>query len=71
MKTIAEALEEKRLKDENGPWVPACGGTEKPFIVNGRRLQYLWQPSTGKHAYIDLDVDIFLTEMEVSYLFNY
>ena len=29
---------------------------------SGRRLQYLWQPSTGKHAYIDVDQDIILSD---------
>ena len=38
--------------------VPACGGTETPFTVNGRRWIYCWQPSTGRHCYLDLDTDI-------------
>ena len=33
-------------------WVPACGGTEAPFTTRtGRRLLYMWNPTTGEHAY--------------------
>ena len=46
-------------------WFPASGGTETPFMTrNGRRLLYVWQPSTGAHAYLDLDTDIILTDAE-------
>lgn len=48
-----------------GNWVPACGGTEQPFRTRtGRRVQYCWQPSTGRHAYLDCDTDIILTQSE-------
>jgi hypothetical protein len=50
---------------KQGNWFPACGGTEQPFTTRtGRRLQYCWQPSTGNHAYLDLDTDIILTDDE-------
>lgn len=46
-------------------WVPASGGTELPFKSrSGKRLQYVWQPSTGQHAYLDLDSDIILSDEE-------
>jgi hypothetical protein len=46
-------------------WVPACGGTEVPFYTRtGKRLLYCWQRSTGRHAYIDVDTDIVLTDDE-------
>ena len=49
----------------NDNWVPACGGLETPFTSrSGKRLLYCWQPSTGKHAYLDLDSDIILTQDE-------
>lgn len=38
--------------------IPACGGTETPFTVKGRRWLYCWQPSTGRHCYLDLDNDV-------------
>ncbi len=67
MQTIAEMLDERTRKAEQGPWVPACGGTEVPFNTRtGRRLLYCWQPSTGNHAYLDLGSDIFLTDEEAS-----
>lgn len=63
--TLADLLRMKQEKDEQGPWVPACGGTEVPFLTRTRRrLQYLWQPSTGRHAYIDCDTDILLSDEE-------
>lgn len=37
--------------------VPACGGKEKPFLVNGRRWLYCWCKETGEHVYLDLDND--------------
>lgn len=64
-KTVAELLEEKQKKDEQGNWVPACNGTETPFITkSGRRLLYCWQPSTGRHAYLDCQTDLILTDQE-------
>lgn len=53
-------------KDKSqGDWFPACGGTETPFTSrSGLRLLYVWQPATGRHAYLNLDTDIILTERE-------
>jgi hypothetical protein len=51
----------------NDNWIPACGGAEEPFRSrSGRRLLYCWQPSTGRHAYLDLDSDIILSDEEAS-----
>jgi len=64
-KTLTEMLDERDAKAREGNWVPACNGTETPFFTRtGRRLQYLWQPSTGRHAYIDCDTDIILSDDE-------
>lgn len=42
-------------------WVPACGGTEAPFIArSGARLLYCFNPRLRKHAYINLDNDMLL-----------
>jgi len=50
---------------EQGNWFPACGGTEQPFVTRrGFRLLYCWQPSTGRHAYVNLDSDIVLSDEE-------
>jgi len=50
---------------ENGNWYPACGGTEIPFYTRtGVRLLYCWQPSTGKHAYLNLETDLILSDEE-------
>lgn len=61
--TLSDLLRMRQEKAENGPWVPASNGTETPFITrNRRRLQYVWQPSTGKHAYYDCDQDLILSD---------
>lgn len=55
----------RQAKLDNGAWYPACGGSEVAFTSRGgHRLLYCWQPSTGRHAYINLDTDIMLTDEE-------
>lgn len=50
-------------KDDN--WIPANNRTEVPFKTRtGKTLLYCYQPSTGKHAYLDYDNDIILTDEE-------
>lgn len=67
MMNVAEILDARQKAAEQGNWIPACGGTEVPFTTRtGRRLLYCWQPSTGRHAYLDLSTDYFLTDEESS-----
>lgn len=67
MTTMAELLEKKRKSDEQGDWVPACAGTEKPFWTKtNRKLLYCYQPSTGRHAYLDCQTDLILTDEEAA-----
>jgi len=48
-----------------GSWIPACGGTEVPFRTRtGRTLLYCWQPSSGRHAYLNVATDLILTDEE-------
>ena len=64
---LAEALALKTAKAEQGNWYPACGRTEEPFYArSGRRLLYCYQPSTGKHAYLDCDTDLILSDEEAN-----
>jgi len=64
-KNVAQMIEEKVKKAEQGVWLPANGGSETPFFTrSGRRVLYCWQPSTGKHSYLDCDTDIILTDEE-------
>jgi hypothetical protein len=64
-KTVTEILADRQQKAEQGNWIPACGGTEEPFYTRtGRRLLYCWQPSTGRHAYLDLGTDLILSDSE-------
>lgn len=51
-----------------GNWFPANGGTEVPFLTRSRRrLLYVWQPSTGNHAYLDCDSDLILSDEEAEF----
>jgi hypothetical protein len=62
---LVEELEKRAAKAAQGNWIPACGGTEVPFKSrSGKRLLYCYQPATGKHAYLDMDSDVFLTDEE-------
>lgn len=64
-KTVAEILDERRAKAEQGNWVPACGGTEVPFTTRGGlRLLYCYQATTGRHAYLNVETDIILSDEE-------
>lgn len=48
-------------------WVAACGGTETPFRTRtGRMLFYMWNRTTGEHAYYDVERDVFLSHEEAS-----
>jgi hypothetical protein len=63
--TLEQAIIKDNARRENGTWYPACGGTELPFTSrSGARLQYMFQPSTRRHAYYNLDTDLFLTDAE-------
>ncbi len=65
MMNVAEALKAADEKRKNGNWYPASGGTEQPFVTRTRRrLLYVFQPSTGRHAYLDLDQDVVLDDTE-------
>jgi hypothetical protein len=65
--TVAEKLECEIARRENGAWVPGCGGTEVPFITRtGHRVLYCWQPSTGRHAYLNCDGDMIIPDSELS-----
>jgi hypothetical protein len=65
MKTVADLLREKAERDSQGNWFPANGGTETAFITRNRfRLLYCYQPSTGRHAYLNCDTDIILSDEE-------
>jgi hypothetical protein len=46
-------------------WVPACGGRETPFLIEGQRLLYCFNPATGQHAYYSLDRDLILEHDEL------
>jgi hypothetical protein len=67
--SIASYLDRLDAWKAEGHWVPAAGGTEVPFRTRGgARLLYCWQPRSGRHAYMDCDSDIILTDEEAQNL---
>lgn len=66
IQTVAEKLDAADQRREQGNWVIACGGTEQPFVTcAGYRVQYLYQPNTGRHSYIDLGTDILVDDADL------
>lgn len=62
---VAQGLAAIEAWKNQGDWVPANGGTETPFLTRtGRTLLYCWQPRTGRHAYLDMGVDLILSDEE-------
>jgi hypothetical protein len=62
---LTELLKKNEEKIANGDRFPANGGTETPFVSrSGKKLLYVWRPVDGKHAYLDCDSDIILTDEE-------
>lgn len=54
-------------RESDAHWIPGCGGTESPFKSrSGRVLLYMWNTSTGEHAYYDVNVDVFLDNEEAA-----
>ena len=68
MQTIDEAIKAQEARKAQGNWVPACGGTEQPFTMSRVRLLYCYQPSSGRHAYLNLDTDTNMSDEEVEAL---
>jgi hypothetical protein len=63
--TLVDMLNAVDEAKDQGDWQPANGGSEVPFTTrSGKRLLYCWQPTTGRHAYLDMDSDIILTDEE-------
>lgn len=62
-----ESAYQKLVAERADAWLPACGGTEKPFTSrSGRELLYCYNPKLGKHAYLDCGTDIILTDEEAA-----
>jgi hypothetical protein len=53
----------------DGYWEPACGGTETPFKTRaGATLLYVYNPVLHKHAYLNVETDLLLSDDEASAL---
>ena len=56
---------ERAIAGNLDTWVPACGGTETPFHTRGGRvLLYCFNPQQHRHAYLDQQDDVILTDEE-------
>lgn len=65
METLTDRLAASDARKANGNWFPASGGAEAPFLSrSGKTLLYCWQPSTGRHAYLDCGTDLILSDEE-------
>lgn len=64
---IDEIIKTLEQKAQQGNWISACGGTEKPFRSrSGIILLYCWQQASGRHAYLDCGSDLILSDEEAS-----
>lgn len=67
VETFKQAMDTAEKRRAQSYWLPASGGTEKPFTTKtGHRVQYMWQPLTGKHAYLNLDNDVFIKDEDLN-----
>ena len=65
--SVSALLDQQAARAIQGAWLPASGGTEEPFVARtGRRLLYVWQATTGRHAYLDLGTDLVLSDEEAA-----
>jgi hypothetical protein len=65
--TLTELLDKKDYEKSQGAWVAANRGSEVPFTTRANyRLLYCYQPSSGRHAYINCDTDMILTDEEAA-----
>jgi hypothetical protein len=63
--SVAAILDARAARAAQGDWYPGCGGTEVPFTTRtGARLLYVYQPSTGRHAYLDMGSDMILSDAD-------
>lgn len=46
------------------PWRVGCGGTEVPFVREGKRYIYVWNMEEKAHYYYCFDLDLFIPDRE-------
>ncbi|UCC72056.1 MAG: hypothetical protein JSV86_17060 [Gemmatimonadota bacterium] len=64
--SIAAFIKRMDAWKRQGNWIPACGGTEKPFRTRTRhRVLYVWQPRSGRHAYLDMGTDMIIPDRDL------
>jgi hypothetical protein len=64
-KSLADNMNAFDSWKSQGDWVPANNRTEEPFKTrSGYTLLYCFQPRSGKHAYLNVETDMILTDEE-------
>jgi hypothetical protein len=67
--TFAETIARLEAWKNDGEWIPGCNRTEVPFISrSGVRLLWCYQPRSGRHAYLNCDTDMILSDEEATRL---
>ena len=54
-RTTSQNLYFLACRERTDTWVPACGGDETPFTVDGVQWLYVWNPGKQMHKYLNLD----------------
>ena len=68
-KTPAQITFDIACESHDDVWLPASGGTEEPFVSrSGITLLYCFNPKEMRHAYLNVDDDIILTDAEATLL---
>jgi len=72
--TRQEAMERifsEACKNMTDIWLPGSGGTETAFTSrSGVRMLYCYNPGQNRHAYLNIDTDIIMTQDEASNAIN-
>lgn len=51
-------------------WISACGGTEQPFVFQGKHYLYMWNRSSKVHAYYCITDEVFADDDKEEQLWN-
>ena len=53
----------KKQSLEDYAWIAACGGTEHPFTLRGKKYLYMWNYITKTHGYYCITDDVFVKQL--------
>lgn len=58
------AKQQDHYSDNDFHWIPASNGTEQPFVLKGKKYQYMWNYRTNVHMHYCITDDVFLEQDE-------